>query len=136
MLGIIERIIQAIPNLEPYFIKDIQSIKLPRFMVAEDIDHWSALYKQINPNTGRTNSYRDIRKICAAENRKVPALGTLRNYLGSGGVARRGEAVAEWRAWFEEFGRFSGYYEEEFKTWTTKEEWLAFREVYRSFMGY
>lgn len=136
MISIISMIEKAIPDLSSFFLEDIGHIPAPRFMVGGDIDHWGELYSQINAVTGRTNSYRDIRRICEAEKRVVPSLGTLRNYLGSGGIARRAEAVSEWRVWFEDFGRLSQFYRDEHKDRTTKEQWETFRTLYESFMGY
>lgn len=135
-MGIMQVIGRVIPDLSAYFIQDIGKIREPRYMVAGDIDHWIKLREQINPNTGKINSYRNIRRICEVENRTVPSLGTLRNYLGSGGNLRRAEAVGEWRAWFEDFGRISQYYRDEHEMRTSKEEWQEFRTIYETFMGY
>lgn len=135
-MGIIAIIKNAFPNMSTYVLEDLQKLHQPRFMLAGDIGHWVDLRGQINAATGRINSYRDIRKICAAEKGTVPSLGTLRNYLGEGGAARQGEAKGEWHSWFEDFGRITGYYKDEIAGLTTPDEWEEFRNEYTIFMGY
>lgn len=118
------------------FIKRISGIKEPRYMLAGDIGHWETLRGQINAKTGRINSYRDIRKIVASEGRTVPSLGTLRNYLGEGGITRKGRAQAEWKVWFEEFGTITEFFKDELDYLSDVKQWEEFREVYTLFMGY
>lgn len=135
-MGIMALVKKVFPDMSGYMIEDLASLKQPRFMLAGDIGHWVDLRKQINATTGLINSYRDIRKICAAEGATVPSLGSLRNYLGEGGVARHAEAKGEWLSWFEDFGRISTYYGDEIPSITTPEEWKEFRNEYTIFMGY
>jgi len=135
-MSIIPRIKAIFPEMTTDFFKRLEKIGEPRFMIAGDIDHWFDLRGQINAITGRVNSYRDIRRITEAEGRTVPSLGTLRNYLGEGGVARRDIAVADWRRWFEDFGHITEYFEEELEYLSTHEQWEEFREVYSLFLGY
>lgn len=124
------------PDMSRYLIDRIGGIGQPRYMIAGDIDHWMDLRKQINPSTGRINSYRDIRKIADAEGRAVPSLGTLRNYLGEGGQLRRDTAVMDWRRWFEDFGNITNLAKDEVADLTTPEEWEVFRAEYNMFLGY
>lgn len=135
-MSIIGAIGNALPNVSRDFMRRVEGIIQPRYSLVGDIGHWETLRGQINSRTGKINSYRDIRKICAAEGGKVPALGTLRNYLGEGGVARKAVAQAEWRVWFEEFGTITNFFEDELKDLTTEEDWEAFRGVYEIFIGY
>ena len=135
-MGIMLLIKKVFPDMSTYVLDDLQKIKQPRFMLTGDIGHWVNLRKQINAATGRINSYRDIRKICAAEGETVPSLGSLRNYLGEGGVARQAEAKGEWLSWFEDFGRVTGYYKDEMEALTLEGEWESFRSQYTIFMGY
>lgn len=133
ILGIISK---ALPELTGYFKGDIAKIRVPRYTLSADILHWQDLRSQINPVTGKINSYRDIRKIVIAEGGKPPSLGGLRNYLGSGGEFRTDLAKAEWKEWFHEFGRLSEAYKDEVRGMTTKEEWEDFRNAYNEFFGY
>jgi hypothetical protein len=135
-MGIMFLIRKMFPDMSTYVLEDLQKIKQPRFMLAGDIGHWVDLRGQVNAVTGKINSYRDIRKICEAEGRTVPSLGSLRNYLGEGGVARQAEAKSEWLSWFEDFGRIAGYYGDEIAGLTTPDEWAEFRNEYTIFMGY
>lgn len=135
-MGIVPIIKNLFPNATTDFMRRVKSIGEPRYMIAGDIMHWQDLRAQINPNTGRINSYRDIRKICTAEDKTVPSLGTLRNYLGEGGAFRMDIAKAEWRAWFEDFGHITEFFKEELWALTTPEEWKAFRLEYEAFIGY
>lgn len=135
-MGIINLIKGIFPDMSAYVLEDLAKLREPRFLMSGDILHWNDLRGQINAITGRINSYRDIRKICAAEGATVPSLGTLRNYLGEGGGQRIEIAKAEWKVWFEEFGEVTQWYDDEIKGLTTKEEWVVFREKYRVFMGY
>ena len=135
-MTILDLIKGIFPTMSTYVLEDLAKIRQPRYMMSGDILHWIDLRKQINAVTGRINSYRDIRKICRIEGAAVPSLGTLRNYLGEGGQTRVNIAKAEWRVWFEDFGSVTQWYEDEIKGLTTKEEWAAFREKYRVFMGY
>lgn len=133
IMGIIKT---TFPDLSTYIVKRMEAIGEPRFMVARDIDHWVNLRGQINPNTGRINSYRDIRKITTAEGRTTPSLGTLRNYLGEGGQLRRDTAVMDWLRWFEDFGHITELNKDEVADLTTPEQWEAFRAEYNMFLGY
>lgn len=135
-MSIIPMLKGMFPEMTKDFFSRVSKIGEPRFMVAGDIDHWIGLRGQINAVTGRINSYRDIRKITEAEGRTVPSLGTLRNYLGEGGTARRDIAVADWRRWFEDFGHVTEFFNEELKYLSTMEQWEEFREVYSLFLGY
>jgi len=135
-MSIIPKIKAVFPEMTRDFFKRLETIGEPRFMIAGDIDHWFDLRSQTNALTGRVNSYRDIRKITEAEGRTVPSLGTLRNYLGEGGVMRRDIAVADWRRWFEDFGRITEYFEDELQYLSTHAQWEDFREVYSLFLGY
>lgn len=136
MVSIIKILKGIFPDTHPAVMERIEAIKQPRWSVGGDIDLWNKLRGQINPNTGRINSYRDIRKITTAMGRKTPSLGTLRNYLGEGGGFRRDCAIAGWKVWFEEFGRVTQMFKEETKFLTTKEEWGEFREIYGVYMGF
>lgn len=133
ILGIVKRLF---PDTSGYFISDVAGLKTPRYMLSGDILHWQDLRTQINPNTGKINSYRDIRKIVVAEGGKPPSLGSLRNYLGSGGEFRTDIAKTEWKDWFERFGRLTEWYKEEIEGTTTPEEWEDFRLTYTEFFGY
>ena len=135
-MSIISIVKNIIPNASKYFLEDIGKLTEPRYMYSKDILNWVELRKQINPNTGKINSYRDIQKICKAIDRTIPSLGTLRNYLGSGGISRIGRAKAEWLAWFEDFGRISNYYRKEHEGLTTREDWEDFRTEYNAFFGF
>lgn len=135
-MSIISLIQKTFPNMSTYALEDIAKLREPRFLMSGDILHWVDLRGQINAKTGRINSYRDIRKITAAEGGKVPSLGTLRNYLGEGGEIRVEIAKAEWRGWFEDFGRVTQWYKEEMEGLTTPAQWKEFRVEYALFMGY
>lgn len=126
----------VLPDIGGYLVQDLNAIKSVRSAVPADISHWRDLRKQINPSTGKINSYRAIRKITAAEGRVTPSLGSLRNYLGSGGLVREAESVAKWQEWFKQFGKFTDIYKEETAAFTTKEEWESFRGEYSIFMGW
>lgn len=126
----------AFPDAPLDFFRRVEAIGTPRFMLAGDIGHWMDLRTQINANTGRINSYRDIRRICEAEGATVPSLGTLRNYLGEGGTARYAEAKGEWLSWFEDFGHITEFFKDDLAGLTTPEEWEEFRAIYESFLGY
>jgi len=49
---------------------------------------------------------------------------------------RRDIAVADWRRWFEDFGRITEYFEDELQYLSTHAQWEDFREVYSLFLGY
>ena len=135
-MSIIAAIKKAFPDVSRDFMRRIEGIHQPQYSLVGDIGYWETLRGQINATTGKINSYRNIRAICEAEGRKVPALGTLRNYLGEGGIARKAVAQAEWRVWFEDFGTITQFFEEELESLSTHEQWEEFRGVYTLFLGY
>ena len=124
------------PALSSWLKDAVKKIHTPRYMLVGDIGHWKELRGQINAETGKINSYRNIRKICEVEGKTIPSLGTLRNYLGEGGVAREAVAKGEWLAWFEDFGTLMEMNKDEVQETTTKEDWEVFKTEYMMFLGY
>ena len=110
--------------------------KPPSTFTPGEIKHWAGLRRQVNADTGKPNSYRQIQKIVTAEGMKAPSLGSLRNYLGSGGVQRLNVAQATWRQWFERFGSSVKWIEEGGGWVGSPEQWTEFRKEYSAFMGY
>lgn len=135
-MAIISMLAKGSPALSSWLKDAVKKIHTPRYMLVGDIGHWVELRGQINAVTGKINSYRDIRKICAAEDKTVPSLGTLRNYLGDGGVTRQGIAKAEWLSWFEQFGKLMQMNADEVRETTTIEDWELFSAEYHMFLGY
>ena len=124
-----------LPNASEAFYVRMALETSPRHLIVGDILHWKDLRGQINAATGKINSYRDIRKITTAEGRTVPSLGSLRNYLGSGGERRLEQASTELEEWFRRFGAVTTMFEEEHKDLLTREDWEAFDAQYRLYMG-
>ena len=131
MYGIIESLF---PHMTNDMYRQIKRIHEPRISLYGDVKYWESLSRLTNPNTGRKYSYRDIRKVCAAEGKKVPSLGTLSKFLGKDSMYWQEKSRQAWVDYLHEFGRLA----QAMPDWiqATPEEWESFREWYNGFMGY
>ena len=122
------------PEMSLDMYRQVKRIHVPRISMYGDIKYWESLSMLTNPSTGRKYSYRDIRKVCEAEGREVPALGTLSKYLGKDSMYWQEKSRQEWVDYLHEFGRLA----QAMPDWmnATREEWDEFRGWYKTFMGY
>ena len=133
-MGILSKIDGIFPQMSLDMYRQVKRIHVPRISMYGDIKYWEKLSTLTNPLSGNKYSYRDIRKVCKAEGRKVPALGTLSKFLGDDAMYWQEKSKSQWTDYLHEFGKQAQAMPEWMQA--TPEEWDDFRGFYNTFMGY